>query len=324
MRLFVGALATLAVATLAGAAPAKDPKLAHQKLAAAQDAERRGDTDAAHGHAGDAKTQWTNAVADYQQAIAAGDDVTVNYALAVVEDKLGHHADAYKHLQIVAKADGVKPDLMKKVQAKLDDITAKVGTVKLTVSPDGAQVSVAGTVVGTSPLADPLVLAPGNYTVTLSAPGYQPKDAELKVQAGSESEHKIVLDAIPIATTTRIQEPPPTPRPHETSYVPLFIGGGVTLGFAVAATLTGLAAIHQHDVYVDPTTGATDRTNAQSTGRLEAHVTDACIVGAIAAAAVTAGWYYFTAANAPESPSKVGVAPWVQPDASGLVVAGSF
>jgi hypothetical protein len=322
MRLF--ALATLVVATAAAAAPAKDPKLAHQKLAAAQDAERRGDADAARGHSSDAKAQWSNAAAAYQEAIAAGDDVTVNYALAVVEEKLGHHADAYKRLQIVAKADGVKPDVIKKVQAKLDDVTAKVGTVKLTVSPDGAQVSVAGNVVGTTPLADPLVLAPGGYTVTLSAPGYQPKDTELKVQAGSESEHKIALDAIPIAVTSHIQEPPPTPRPKQTSYVPLFIGGGVTLGFAVAATLTGIAAIHQHDIYVDPTTDEADRKNAQSTGRLEAHVTDACIVGAIAAAAVTAGWYYFTAANAPESPSKVGVAPWVQPDASGLVVAGSF
>ena len=251
----------------------------------------------------------------------------MNFELAVVEDKLGHHADAYKHLQIVARADGVKPDLMKKVQTKLDDVTAKVGTVKLTVSPDGAQVSVAGSVVGTTPLTDSLVLAPGNYTMTLSAPGYQPKDTELKVQAGSESEHKIALEPIPIAVTTHIiQEPPPTTpaRPEQTSYVPLFIGGGITLGFAVAATLTGLAAINQHDIYVDPTTAEADRKNAQSTGLLEAHVTDACIVGAIAAAAVTAGWYYFTAANAHEAPSKVGVAPWVQPDTSGLVVAGSF
>ncbi|HEY3803259.1 MAG TPA: PEGA domain-containing protein [Kofleriaceae bacterium] len=320
-QLLVGALLVSATAV----AGPKDPKLAHQKLVAAEEAEHKGDADAARGHAADAKAQWTAAETAYRQALDASDDVTIDYSLAIVEDKLGHPADAYKHLQIVARAD-VKPDLMKKVQTKIDDVASRIGIVKLTVRPDGTQVSVGGNVVGTTPLADPLVLAPGTYTINLTAQGYQPKNVELKVLAGSEIERKDKLDAVPVAIATKIQEPPAAPPPAKrVSYVPLIVGGTVTFGLIVTATFTGIAAIHQHDIYVDPATDETDRKQAQSTGRLEAHLTDGFIVGAVAAAAATASWYYYQkVTSATESPSKVAVAPWVQPDASGLVVAGSF
>jgi hypothetical protein len=132
----------------------------------------------------------------------------------------------------------------------------------------------------------------------------------------------VTLEAVPITVAAGVHEaPPPAPPPATRSYVPLIIGGGVTLGFAVAATLTGIAAIHQHDTFVDPST--VDRGPAQSTGRLEAHLTDGFIVGAVVAAAVTAGWYYFKWPGS-ETSAKVGVVPWVQSDAGGMVAAGSF
>jgi hypothetical protein len=317
-----GLALVLALAALDGRAVAA-PTPGHQKLVAAQDAEKKGDADAAHGRANDARTQWANAEAAYQAAIDAGEDIAINVALAGVEDKLGHYTEAYKHLQLVASATNVKPDAVKKAQAKLDDLTARVGTVKLTIVPDGAQIAIGGNSVGTSPLADPLLLAPGNYTATVTAQGYEPKDVELKLQAGSEIDKKVTLEAVPIAVATTVHDAPPPPvAAPKPSYVPLIIGGGVTLGFVVAATLTGIAAIHQHDTFVDPTTDPADRDHAQSTGRLEAHLTDGFIVGAVAAAAVTAGWYYFKGGD--HETAKVGVAPWVQSDVGGIVAAGSF
>jgi hypothetical protein len=143
------------------------------------------------------------------------------------------------------------------------------------------------------------------------------------VIAGGEDERKVALDPIPVVVTKQIQEPPPPPPPApKRSYVPLIIGGGVTLAFAVTATFTGIAAIHHHDTFVDPSTDPQERSYSQSRGRLDAHLTDVFIGGAIVAAAATAGWYYFVGGR--ETSSKVAVAPWVQSDASGLAVAGSF
>ena len=350
MRLLAGAfvLAALAGGAIAQpaapaepspAAPAKDPQLARRWLAAAQQLVQKGDYDAAHGKAADAKTQYTNAVAAYGKAIAAGDDVTATYALALVEDKLGLAADAYKHLEVVAHAAGVKPDVLKKVQAKLDDVSSKVGTIALTVTPDGAQVTLAGAPVGDAPLHEPLVLVPGTYAISFSAPGYQPKDVELKVEAGSEAERKIALEPIVVAEG-HIEESPPTApaaraSPSASAWalprLPLIVGGSVTLAFAVAMTLTGVAAISQHDAFTDPTYSPAARASAQSTGRLEAHVSDACLVGVVAGAAFTGWWYVYRYRKASGARSetahampKVDVTPWVQPDAGGLVAAGSF
>ena len=49
-------------------------------------------------------------------------------SIAIAEDKAGNTADAMKHLKLVLAAQaGVKPDVMKKAQAKLDEMSMKVG-----------------------------------------------------------------------------------------------------------------------------------------------------------------------------------------------------
>ena len=325
-----------ATPTPAPDAVVKDPKAAKKWLTSAQQLVQKGDYFTSHGKPADAKTQYESAVTAYQNAITAGDDVSVNYALAQIEDKLGGTADAYHHLKLVATAkEGVKPDLQKKAQAKLDDLASKVGMVTLTIKPEGTSITIAGKVVGESPLTEPLVLMPGTYTASLSAAGYQPKDAEIKVEAGSESERKIDLEPIPVTIKHHVYEPEPetptvAPKP---SLIPLIVGASATGAFAITATITGIAAISQHHAYTDPTFTASERKDAQSTGRTLEHVTDACWGGAIVAAGFTAYWYFFKYAPALNAPPageqqrvvpKVDMIPWVSPDGSGLTVAGSF
>src|SRR5262249_54365227 len=140
-----------------------------------------------------------NAVTAFQKAIESGDDVGVNYQLAIVEDKLGIDAAAYKHLKLVVDPNAnAKPDIAKKAQAKLDEISAKIGVVTLTITPPGTQVRLTGEQFGERPRTEPLVFDPGTYTLSFSAVGFQPKDAEIKVEAGSESERKIELEAVPV------------------------------------------------------------------------------------------------------------------------------
>src|SRR5439155_10621650 len=148
---------------------------------------------------GDAKAQYENAVTAYEKAIEAGDDNSLYFAMALVEDKLGATASAYKHLKTaIDPKSGVKPDVIKKAQAKLDELSAKVGTLMLAITPDGTQVMLAGKTLAESPLSEPLVLDPGTYTLSFVAVGYQPKDAEIKIEPGSESERKIVLEPVKV------------------------------------------------------------------------------------------------------------------------------
>ena len=79
-------------------------------------------------------------------------------------------------------------------------------------------------------MKEPLVLMPGTVTVSLTAVGYQPKDVEIKIEAGSESERKITLDPVPVVIKQVVKdEPEPEPvKPKPPSKLPLYIGAGVT------------------------------------------------------------------------------------------------
>jgi hypothetical protein len=112
--------------------------------------------------------------------------------------------------------------------------------------------------------------------------------------------------------------------------MPLYIGAGATAALVLTATVTGIVAVSKHSTYTDPKVSATERADAQSSGRTFAHVTDLCLVGAVGAAAFTAYWYQYKyrpqarAFAERQQQAKVDVVPWVQPEAGGLVVAGHF
>lgn len=314
------------------AAPVKDPKLAKKWLKAGDQLIRKGDQLTKQGKQADAKQQYENAVTAYQKAIEASDDISINYQLALAEDKAGMAPEALAHLKVVIAAQGIKASIMKNAQAKLDDLSMKVGIVTLAIEPAGTQVSIEGKEVGEAPLAEPLVLMPGVHKVTLTAVGFQPKDVELKVEAGSESERKIALDPVPVVAKPQIQEAEPVPveAPKGPDKLPLYIGAGATGGLVLVAAITGIVAVSKHGTYTDAGSSPSERDDAQSSGKTFALVTDLCIVGAVGAAAFTAYWYQYKyrpqarVLAERQSQAKLDVVPWVQPQAGGLTVAGSF
>lgn len=315
-------------------APVKDPKMARKWLRAGDQLVRRGDQLTRRGQVDEALQQYKNAVTAYRRSIEAGDDVSVNYQLAIAEDKAGLTADAIKHLKLVLAAEGVKPRIVKTAQSKLDELSMKVGVVKLSITPDGTQVAIEGKPIGETPLSESLVLMPGVYKVTLTAVGFQPKDLDLKIEAGSESERNIELEPVPVVTQAPAVEDPlpevPAETPRGPNMLPLYIGGGAAIGLTLAATVTGIVAVSKHGTYTDAAATPSQRADAQSSGKTFALVTDLCIVGAVGAAAFTAYWYQFK--YRPEAreraerdtQAKVDVLPWVQPQAGGVTVAGSF
>lgn len=313
-------------------APVKDPKLARKWRRAGDQLVRKGDYLTRRGKTDEALQQYQNAVTAYQKAIEAGEDTSLYYQLALAEDKAGLAPEAIKHLKVLLAAEGVKANIAKNAQARLDELLMKVGIVTLSVTPDGTQVSIEGKELGETPLPEPLILAPGTYKVTFAAVGFQPKDFDLKVEAGSESERTIALEPVPIVAKAE-PEPmpePPAPPPPAPSKLPLYIGGGAALGLTVVATVTGIVAIGKHGTYTDAGVSPMERADAQSSGKTFALVTDLAIVGAVGAAAFTAYWYQYRyrpqarAIAERQEQAKVDVRPWVQPQAGGLSVAGTF
>ncbi len=320
----------------------KDPKVAKKWQLAAQQLVQKGDYNTRKNKPDEAKAQYDNAVTAYTKAIEASDDLALHYELGLLLDKLGKFDLATIEMRKAAKA-GVKPDVMKKATAKYDELTTKVGLVTLTINTESATISLNGAELGKSPLVEPLIFMPGTYTLSFAADGYQPKDSEIKVEAGSESERAIELEPIKITVEPiqkEVEVPLAVPGPKPPSKLPLYIGGGATIAFGVVGVITGILAVSQHSTYVAEGSNKLDREDARANGKTLAHVTDAMFVTAIGAAGFTAYWYFFKYKpaqnkrtegpsppgrdpNAPEM-SKVDVIPWVQSTGGGFSVSGSF
>jgi hypothetical protein len=324
-----------APATPPAPTPTKDPKEAKKWLAAAQTLVQKGLYYQSHNKPDDAKQQFTNAVTAYQKAIEAGDDVNVYFELAAVDEKLEKVDEAVKHLRVVTQAQtGVRPDVAKKAAAKLDELSAKVGVVTLVVTPDNTSITLGGAELGKSPLTAPLVLMPGTYTLAFAADGFQPKEAEIVVEAGSESERKIDLEPVkvivePARPVGPDEAPPPTTGPDK---LPLYIGVGAAGAGVLGVTIFGIAAVVEHGTFVGKSTNKADRSDAQSNGKTFAVLADVSLGITVAAAGFTAYWYYKykkAADKTEDHPATVGrakidVIPWVQSQGGGLGLAGSF
>jgi hypothetical protein len=330
------------------AAPApvvKDPKVAKKWQTAGQQLVQKADYNTRKNKLEEAKAQYENALTAYGKAIEASDDLVLRYEMALVEDKLGKFDLAAVQLRTVTTVKtGLKPDILKKAIAKYDELTTKIGIVTLSVNTDNATITLNGTEVGKSPLTEPLIMMPGTYTLSFAADGFQPKDSEIKVEAGSESERAIELEPIKIIVEPIRNEPEApivTEAPKPPSKLPLYIGGGAAGAFAVVGIVTGIMAISQHSTFVADDSKAGDRADAKDRGTTLAHVTDIMFAGALVAGGFTAYWYFFKYKPAqkkqaeggepmirrdPNAPdiSKVDVVPWVQPTAGGFSVAGSF
>ncbi len=330
-----------------GAPPAdapvvKDPKVVKTWTTAGDTLMKKGDAFTKQGKAPEAKTHYENAVTAYQKALDAAEEpaaISLQLQLGTALDKAGDPIGAMKPLKIAA-TQTAKADIAKKAQAKLDEISMKVGTVALMITPEGTAISLGGKPIGEAPLAEPLLLLPGNHTVSLTAVGYQPKDVELKVEPGSESERKIDLEPVPMGTAPVIEDEVEKPAPAEPkapSLLPIYIGGGATLGLALIGTVTGIAAIGKHGQF-DDSVSETERKDLRSSGKTLALVTDLCLIGAVGAAAFTTYWYMYkyrpvskalaereVMRHAKRAPlAKVDVVPWVQPDTGGVMAVGSF
>jgi tetratricopeptide (TPR) repeat protein len=315
----------------------KDPNVARKWLAVGQQLMQRGSYLASRNRLDDAKPQFENAVTAFVKAIEASDDVNLYLELASAEEKLGKLDEATRHVRRVVEAgDGARPDVAKRAASKLDDLMGKVGLVTLSVAPAGTSITLGGAELGTSPLREPLVLMPGTYTLSFQADGFQPREAELRIEAGSETERTIELEPVkvivePVKPVTQAMmqvDAPPPPR----SKLPLYVGAGVTGAAALAAGVFGILAIGQHATFTRASTSAADREDARTTGKRFAAVADGSLVVATAAAGFTAYWYIYRYRQHPVSKSdhrsdnlaKLDLVPWVQPQSGGMTLAGWF
>ncbi|HTJ44876.1 MAG TPA: PEGA domain-containing protein [Kofleriaceae bacterium] len=280
---------------------------------------------------------YQRALAAYEKAYDLVANAQIYFAIAGAEEKLGHWLDAANHYKkMLAEAADMKPALKDAATQRLEAAKAYLGQITLTVTPDGTHVSVEGKDIGTSPLTEPLILEPGEYTLGFTHDGYTPTEQKIKLEAGSESERTFTLQPIPVVVEKPRPPPPPPAPPPTISKTPLYVGAGITAAFGVTALVTGIVAVKKHGTYVDDSLDPMTREAARTSGKHFALACDLTMVGALAAGGYTAWWYlkkYKPKMHELESeppPSdgapdaSLWLAPMISDDAGGMIMGGRF
>ena len=139
----------------------------------------------------DAQAQYERALAAYQKAFELVPNPQILFPVAVAHDKLGHWAEAARNYRrFLTQVAAPDPGLKAEAEKRLEAAKLNLGVVSLVVTPDGAHVTLSGTEIGVAPLADPLFLDAGEYTLAFDADGYfkEPTVSELAADEGVSEE----------------------------------------------------------------------------------------------------------------------------------------
>jgi tetratricopeptide (TPR) repeat protein len=199
---------------------------------------------------------YTLALAEFERVYELMPNYRVLYNIGQVSIQLGRYARAFRTLkEYVARGGAELPsDRVKSVQADLELLAGRIATVTVLVDQPGAQISLDGTVLGTSPLAEPLIVDVGEHILQVRLPGYSTQTQRLTLAGGDRRESSFVLEtersgpavtpAPPIATAPTAPARSATPRkPHASrTWIGWTTTGALTAGAIVSGAL-GASAV---------------------------------------------------------------------------------
>jgi hypothetical protein len=148
-------------------------------------------------------------------------------------------------------------DKLAESKARLEELKLTlVAVIELTIVPAGAAVTLDG---APQPSAAPLVLKlePGVHRLSVSAPGYEPKELDIDAKAGTKQTQTVELAPVPPPPPPPpppAPPPPPPPPPPERSMVPAYVTLGIAGAGAVVGTIFGLKALSAKSDFDDTPT----------------------------------------------------------------------
>jgi PEGA domain len=197
------------------------------------------------------KKDWAGAYEAFRksQELRPSHDTAAD--LGVVAYKLGKFPEAAKYLAFALRElpTGVAGEKRAAIERPLALAKREVATVRVTVVPNGAEITLDGVTVGEAPLDDPIFMSPGAHDVGASASGYSTRKESVLAKKGESQSVSIELghrvDPLPSASappsSTTPEAGPPTiadgspPQGHDTtvgeskSFVPVYVAGGVAV-----------------------------------------------------------------------------------------------
>jgi hypothetical protein len=185
---------------------------------------------------------YTHALELLRRAMETSPDPRLFWNMAACEEKLHHYAVAMSLVDKYLAAGGplLGPAEKKNARQFLEAVAVFVGNVVLSGAPDGTEVFVDGSLIGTAPFAKPIRLDQGQHRVRFMRTGYRDLERAEAVIGGADQHWAIALEPQPSPQAVVAPAPRSPPPPPRSRLGPLLVGGA---GLVVAATGAALVGV---------------------------------------------------------------------------------
>jgi len=254
------------------------------------------------------------AAIEFERAYSVVPDYRVLYNIGQVRIQLGEYARARLALEQYLKEGGEKVSAERRtaVENDLQMLAGRTATLSIVTNVPGAEIVVDDRVVGTAPLAQPLLVDAGEHRVLVRAPGREQRESRVTLAGLDSADVRLDLEKIADRPTTIVQQVKgPEKSNHNTWLVASWSATGT---FAIGATVTGLlgikAANELDDLRNDPKATRSSLDSSQRRARTLLLAAD--VLGAAALAAGGVALYVTISGDDTEKPTPKPTGPRVQ------------
>jgi hypothetical protein len=185
------------------------------------------------------EADYALAVIEFERAYELVPDFRVLYNIGQVRIQLANYAKARRALEQYLKEGGdrVSADRKQAVENDLEMLASRTGFLRVDTNVDGAEIVVDEVIVGTSPLAEPLLLDAGEHRLSVRKAGYYPRSSQTTLAGRDSLSVRLDLEKQPVASNRIIFQP----QKEDDSTREAWMWGtwSATGVFAVGAAVTG-------------------------------------------------------------------------------------
>src|SRR5450432_2251716 len=167
------------------------------------------------------ESDYALALAEFERVYELVPNYRVLYNIAQVSVQLGRYARALSTFKEYLKqgAAELPAERVTEVHAELANLVGRTAHVDVRVDRPGAEIVFDGSLVGTAPLPESLVVDVGEHRIQVRAPGYVPQSADLSLAGGDHPERTFTLQAEQKAVIpTVVVERTATPAIHNSNH----------------------------------------------------------------------------------------------------------
>ena len=193
-----------------------------------------------------AEGDYSAALVEFKRAYELAPTFQVLFNIGQSYFQLRDYANALTTLQRFADEgrDRIGKDDRATLDAELPDLTNRVARATITSNLDGATVSIDDQVVGTTPLASPVLVSAGSRRITASFQGRE--TVERRVPVGGGDALTVRLDFPPVSAPSAPSPHAPTRTAAQTTspnYLPAYVGWVVGAAGVAVGSIFGAMAL---------------------------------------------------------------------------------